>query len=145
MIRPAQLDDGDFIIRLAHEFDVFSTRYVGVFREIFANNRDSLTIFVDDGGQRMGFAQVQWTGIEGDLQGVVVDPDCRRKGVASQLLDHIENVARDRGVSSLTCITAETQNPAAVGCFTQRGYINEGFCGIYPNGQRAVRLRRALN
>lgn len=145
MVRPAQLDDEDFIIRLAHEFDVFSTRYVGVFREFFANNRDSLTICVDDGGQRMGFAQVQWTGAEGDIQGVVVDPACRRKGVASQLLDHIENVARDRGVSSLTCITAETQNPAALGCFTRRGYINQGFCGIYPNGQRAVRLRRALS
>jgi len=142
MIRPAQQDDEDFIIQLAHEFDVFSTQYVGVFRNFFANNRDSFAICVDDGGQRVGFAQVLWTGTEGDIQGVVVDPSCRRKGVASQLLDHIEQVARGRGVSNLKCITAETQNPAALGCFTQRGFINEGFCGIYPNGQRAVRLCR---
>lgn len=145
MIRPAQQDDEGFIIRLAHEFDVFSIRYVGVFQEFFANSRDSFAVCVDDAGKRMGFAQVQWTGSEGDIQGVVVDPEFRRLGVANQLLDHIEQIAKDRGTPRLTCITAETQNPAALGCFTQRGYTNEGFCGIYPNGQRAVRLRRTLN
>jgi ribosomal protein S18 acetylase RimI-like enzyme len=145
MIRPAQQDDEHLIDQLAHEFDIFSRSYAGVFRGFFANNRDSFVICVDDGDRRMGFAYVQWTGSEGDIQGVVVDPACRRKGVATQLLDHIEQVARDRGVPSLTCITAETQNPAALGCFTQRGYTNEGFCGTYPNGQRAVRLRRTLN
>lgn len=145
MIRSAQPDDSDFVTRLAHEFDIFSPMYVGVFQGFFQRDRGSFLICTDDEGQRMGFAQVQWTTHAGDIQGVVADPAFRRRGVANQLLDHIEQFARDRGVSTLKCITAETQNPAALGCFIGRGFIIEGFRGNYPNGQRAVGLRRSLN
>ena len=65
--------------------------------------------------------------------------------MANQLLDHIKQLARDRGVLSLKCITAETANPGALLFFTNRGFINEGFRGLYPNGQRAVSLRLTLN
>ena len=145
MIRPAQPDDADFVTRLAHEFDVFGTMYVGVFQRFFQGERDSFLICTDDDGQRMGFAQVQWAGNVGDIQGVVVDPLHRRHGVATQLLDHIEGVARARGVTMLKCITAETQNPAALNCFIRKGFVVGGVCVNYPNGQRAVSLSRTLD
>jgi ribosomal protein S18 acetylase RimI-like enzyme len=145
MIRPAQPDDAEFVTRLAHEFDVFSPMYVGVFQRFFQRDRGSFLTCTDDEGQRLGFAQVQWTGNVGDIQGVVADHAFRRQGVANQLLDHIEDVARARGVTMLKCITAETQNPAALNCFTRHGFIVGGVCGTYPNGQRAVSLSRTLN
>jgi ribosomal protein S18 acetylase RimI-like enzyme len=93
----------------------------------------------------LGFAQVQWTAHVGDIQGVVADPAFRRRGVASELLEHIEGVARARGIMTLKCITAETQNPAALNCFTLHGFVVGGVCGTYPNGQAAVSLSRTLN
>ena len=131
--------------RLAHEFDIFSPMYVGVFQGFFQRDRDSFLICTDDDGQRLGFAQVQWAGNVGDIQGVVTDPALRRRGVASELLEHIEGVARVRGIMSLKCITAETQNAAALNCFIRHGFVVGGVCGTYPNGQRAVSLSRTLN
>jgi ribosomal protein S18 acetylase RimI-like enzyme len=146
MIRAAQPDDSEFVTRLAHEFNVFGMMYVGVFQGFFQRDRDSFLICTDDEGQRMGFAQVQWTTHVGDIQGVVADPAFRRRGVATELLNHIEQAARDRGVSTLKCITAETQNPAALNCFTRRGFVvGEVMRQTYPNGQRAVSLSRTLN
>ena len=145
MIRPAQPDDAEFVTRLAHEFDVFGAMYVGVFQRFFRGERDSFLICADEDGLCMGFAQVLWIADEGDIQGVVADPACRRRGVATELLNHIEQVARDRGVSTLKCITSETQNPAALNCFTKHGFVVGGICGTYPNGQAAVSLSRTLN
>jgi putative acetyltransferase len=145
MIRSAQPDDAEFVTRLAHEFDVFSTMYVGVFQGFFQRDRGSFLICTDDEGQRMGFAQVLWIADEGDIQGVVADPAFRRRGVATELLNHIEEVARARGIMTLKCNTAETQNPAALNCFTRHGFVVGGVCGTYPNGQRAVSLSRTLN
>jgi GNAT superfamily N-acetyltransferase len=59
-------------------------------------------------------------------------------------LNHVEQLARDRGITTLECITAETDNTPALHCFTQWGFDNEGYVGTYPLGQRAVRLRREL-
>ena len=153
MIRPATLKDLEFITDLAHVFDRFGP-YVQVFVNMLNGNRDALRplgvigevelfIHEDDAGQRTGFVAVEWKedGI-GDIRGVAVDETHRRKGVAKHLLDHVEQLARQRGIRSLRCITAETENAPALSCFTDCGFQNLGFEGNYPNGQRAVRLSR---
>ncbi len=147
MIRTARAGDtgdAEFIALLAHQYDVFGN-YVDVFQGMFVASPESFFICENDQGQAMGYAKIEWGQNSGDIQGVVVSPDFRRKGVATKLLDHIELVARERKIAHLKCITAETENPAALECFTQWGFQNEGFCGHYPQGQRAVLLRRTLN
>ena len=155
MIRPATLKDLEFITDLAHIFDRFGP-YVQVFVNMLNGNRDALRplgvigevelfIHEDDAGQRTGLVAVEWKedGI-GDIHGVAVDETHRRKGVAKHLLDHVEQLARQRGTMSLECITAETENAPALSCFTDCGFQKLGFEGYYPKGQRAVRLRKPV-
>jgi ribosomal protein S18 acetylase RimI-like enzyme len=80
----------------------------------------------------------------GDIRGVAVDETHRRQGVANHLLDHVEQLARQRGTLKLECITAETENAPALSCFTNYGFQNLGFRGNYPNTQRAVRLSKPV-
>jgi ribosomal protein S18 acetylase RimI-like enzyme len=76
---------------------------------------------------------------------VAVDEQFRRQGVATQLLNHVEGLARRRGISTLKCITSDTANAPALSCFGRYGFHREGFVGAYPGGQRAVGLRRDLD
>ena len=156
MIRPATLKDLEFITDLAHAFDRFGP-YVPVFVNMLNGNRAALQdqgvkgevelfIHEDDAGERTGFVAVEWkNGGIGDIRGVAVDERHRRKGVANHLLDHVEQLARQRGTLELECITAETANAPALSCFIKWGFQNLGFVGKYPNGQRAVKLSRTAN
>ena len=156
MIRQATPEDLEFITDLAHAFDRFGP-YVPVFVNMLNGNRDALRplgvigevelfIHEDDAGQRTGFVAVEWkNGGIGDIHGVVVDEKHRRQGVANHLLDHVEQLARQRGTLRLECITAETANAPALSCFIKWGFQNLGFVGRnYPNGQRPVKLSRTL-
>ena len=156
MIRSATPLDLPFITNLATAFDVFGP-YVSVFENMLNGNSAALRplgvigvvelfIHEDDAGQRTGFVAVEWKedGI-GDIRGVAVDETHRRKGVAKHLLDHVEQLARQRGTLRLECITAETANAPALSCFIKWGFQNLGFVGRnYPNGQRPVKLSRTL-
>ena len=154
-MRAATQQDGEFITGLAHQFDRFGP-YVPVFEAMLAGNRAALArygvtgevalfIHEEDGvGQRTGFVAVEWWQGVGHIHGVVVDERFRRQRVATQLLDHVEQLARHRGTRTLECITAETDNAPALRCFEQWGFHNEGHFGTYPQGQRAVRLCRNL-
>ena len=155
MIRQATINDLEFITNLAHEFDRFGP-YVPVFVNMLRGNhaalrpwgvtsRVELFIHEDDAGQRTGFVAVEWKedGI-GYIHGVAVDETHRRQGVANHLLDHVEQLARQRGTLKLECITAETENAPALSCFTNYEFQNLGFQGNYPKGQRAVRLSKPV-
>ena len=156
MIRSATPLDLPFITHLATVFNVFGP-YVPVFVNMLNGNSAALQaqgvkgevelfIHEDDAGERTGFVAVEWkNGGIGDIQGVAVDEKHRRKGVANHLLDHVEQLARQRGTLKLECITAETDNAPALNCFINCGFQNLGFVGKYPNGQRAVKLSRTAN
>ena len=153
--RRACQQDLEFITNLAQAFDRFGP-YVKVFLDMLHGNRAALQhqgvigeveLFIHeaDAGQRTGFVAVEWkNGGIGDIHGVAVDERHRRKGVANHLLDHVEQLARQRGTMKLECITAETENGPGLNCFTNWGFQNLGFVGNYPNGQRAVKLRHTL-
>ena len=147
MIRSATTLDLPFITHLATAFNVFGP-YVPVFVNMMNGNRGEVELFIheDDAGERTGFVAVEWkNGGIGDIHGVVVDEKHRRQGVANHLLDHVEQLARQRGTLRLECITAETANAPALSCFIKWGFQNLGFVGRnYPNGQRPVKLSRTL-
>ena len=147
MIRSATTLDLPFITHLATAFNVFGP-YVPVFVNMMNGNRGEVELFIheDDAGERTGFVAVEWkNGGIGDIQGVAVDQRHRRQGVANHLLDHVEQLARQRGTLKLECITAATANAAGLNCFIKCGFQNLGYAGAnYPNGQRAVKLSRTL-
>jgi len=155
MIRQSTINDLVFITNLAHDFNRFGP-YVPVFvnmlrgdhaalRRWGVTSRVELFIHEDDAGQRTGFVAVEWKedGI-GYIHGVAVDETHRRQGVANHLLDHVEQLARQRGTRKLECITADTENAPALSCFTKYGFQNLGFEGNYPKGQSAVRLSKPV-
>ena len=145
-----------FINHLATAFNVFGP-YVPVFENMLNGNSSALRplgvigvvelfIHEDDAEERTGFVAVEWkNGGIGEIHGVAVDQKHRRQGVANHLLDHVEQLARQRGTLKLECITAETDNAPALNCFINCGFQNLGFVGKYPNGQRAVKLSRTAN
>ena len=147
MIRSATTLDLPFITHLATAFNVFGP-YVPVFVNMMNGNRGEVELFIheDDAGERTGFVAVEWkNGGIGDIQGVAVDEKHRRNGVAQHLLNHVEQLARQRGTLKLECITAATANAAGLNCFMKCGFQNLGYAGAnYPNGQRAVKLSRTL-
>ena len=160
MIRTATTDDGAFIDELAHEFDPYGTQYVAVFNAMLNGNRGGLPPHVqgqlfqfliaeEKGGSKpLGFVAVGWpmpkqppNGARGEIHGIVTGVEFRRQGVANSLMKHVMQQAGERSVRRLECITDQNDNPAALAFFTQRGFVNLGHAGNYPNGQRAVRLR----
>lgn len=155
MIRSATPQDLPFITNLATAFNVFGP-YVPVFKNMLNGNSAALRplgvigvvelfIHEDNAGQRTGFVAVEWKddGI-GHIHGVAVDGRHRRQGVANHLLDHVEQLARQRGTLRLECITAATANAPALSCFIKWGFQKLGVVGNYPNGQSAVKLSRTL-
>lgn len=155
MIRPATQMDEEVVLDLARAFDRFGP-YVQIFAAMLRGDHAALApygvtgelaLFVDEdgAGQRTGFVAVEWRERRvGHVHGVVVREAFRQRGVATLLLDHVVRLARERRIATLECITAESDNVPALGCFTQRGFRNVGHVGHYPRGQRAVRLRREL-
>jgi ribosomal protein S18 acetylase RimI-like enzyme len=150
MIRPATPNDSDFITRSAGAFNRFGP-YVQVFDDMLHGNAAALRpygvtgavklfVSVDNTEHPMGFIAVEWKPTVGHIHGVVVSGGFQRQGVATQLLDHVRRLAQERGIKTLECITAETENTPALNCFTNWGFRNMGYAGPYPMGQRAVRL-----
>lgn len=155
MIRSATPQDLPFITNLATAFNVFGP-YVPVFKNMLNGNSAALRplgvigvvelfIHEDNAGQRTGFVAVEWKddGI-GHIHGVAVDGRHRRQGVANHLLDHVEQLARQRGTLKIECITAATANAPGLSCFIKWGFQKLGVVGNYPNGQSAVKLSRTL-
>jgi len=141
-IRHAQNQDQNdyaFITELAQEFNIFG-HYGPVFQNLFHNQPDSFLIYENDEHTNIGFAQIQWIGNIGDIQGIAVVPAYRRQGVAGQLLAQILVLANNRGATSLQCITAQADNEPALTFFTRHGFKNLGVAGQYPRRQIAVKL-----
>lgn len=154
MIRLARTEERNFITNEAAASSRFGP-YVPVFNAMLDGDHTvlrrhgvrgdvELFLYEDAANQRAGFVAVEWIPGIVHIHGVVVDERIRRHRVATNLINHVEQLARKRGIVTLECNTAETGNFPALRCFEQWGRHNEGLAGRYPNGQRAVRLRRIL-
>ena len=149
MIRPTTQQDALFISNLAATFNRFGP-YVPVFEALFRGEHlhDVLGeiefLIANDAGKSAGFIALEWRERVCHIHGVVVHADFLRLGVATDLLNHVAQLARTRGIGTLECITAETGNMPALSCLTRWGFTNNGYNGLYPNGQRAVHLSAIL-
>lgn len=69
----------------------------------------------------VGYAAVMCACDEGNLVSIAVDEDCRRMGIAQELLDIAYEMAWDRGITSINLEVRESNLPAI------RLYEDEGF------------------
>jgi ribosomal protein S18 acetylase RimI-like enzyme len=81
------------------------------------------TYVAEEDGSVVGFAT--WAQIDGtmELEDLFVDPDCRRRGIATALVSRIVDVVRARGGQCLEV----TANPHAQGFYSAAGFVD---CGI---------------
>lgn len=92
-------------------------------------------IVADRGGEVVGHAAVWFAADEGELGDIAVDPDWRRRGVGTELVEAALREARRRGVQQLFLQVRESNGPAL------RLYERAGFrkVGRRPDYYRSPR------
>ena len=79
----------------------------------------------DDAGKVAGYAGLQVILDEGYITNVAVRPDCRRQGVASQLLEVFMNFAKGNRLAFLT-LEVRASNYDAIALYGSRGFRSVG-------------------
>jgi GNAT superfamily N-acetyltransferase len=80
----------------------------------------------EEDGSVIGFATWAWAAQAGgaiELEDLFVDPDWRRRGIATALVAHVVDVLRTRGVRCLEV----TANPHAEAFYSAAGFVD---CGM---------------
>jgi len=142
LIRLAIDDDLGFIRELSSEaFSIFGD-YGKIIRLWFSNPEVITVIYVHNGLDPVGFGLVSV--ITGEILAIAVAPTYQRRGIGSALLNYIDFLTTQRGLSMLLLHTAK-ENRAAQLFFRKRGFKVIGTQGsYYPKGQTAFIMSKAI-
>ena len=149
LFRNATDKDLKFISQLSGE--LFS-RY-GHYDEIVAGwflEPGAITVVALERERRCGFAmlalekQRMFEPRRGHLLAIGIYPEYQRKGIGRALLEHMEEVARQYGLTEMRLWTA-VDNEQALSFFEKTGFQIIGSKDFYyPNGQAALALSKEL-
>lgn len=89
------------------------------------NDLSAFLVALDDGGEVAGYAGLQVVLDEGTITDIAVRPDCRRRGVAGQLLEVFLNFARGNRLAFLT-LEVRASNYDAIALYGSRGFRSAG-------------------
>lgn len=89
------------------------------------NDLSAFLVALDEEGQVAGYAGLQVVLDEGTVTNIAVRPDCRRRGVASQLLQVFLNFARGNRLAFLT-LEVRASNYDAIALYGSRGFRSAG-------------------
>ena len=123
-IVPMNADHLDELVEL--ERICFSTPWS---RNMLAEELDNLLsaflVALDDADRVVGYAGLQVVLDEGYITNVAVRPECRRQGVASQLLEVFMNFAHGNKLAFLT-LEVRASNYDAIALYGSRGFRSVG-------------------
>lgn len=94
-------------------------------KEELENDLAAFLVALDAQGAVAGYAGLQVVLDEGYILNVAVRPDCRRQGVAGQLLNVFLNFAKGNQLSFLT-LEVRASNYAAIALYGSRGFRGTG-------------------
>ncbi len=94
-------------------------------KEELENDLAAFLVALDAQGAVAGYAGLQVVLDEGYILNVAVRPDCRRQGVAGQLLNVFLNFAKGNQLSFLT-LEVRASNYAAIALYGSRGFRGAG-------------------
>lgn len=94
-------------------------------KEELENDLAAFLVALDAQGAVVGYAGLQVVLDEGYILNVAVRPDCRRQGVAGQLLNVFLNFAKGNQLSFLT-LEVRASNYAAIALYGSRGFRGTG-------------------
>ena len=89
--------------------------------EALKNDLSAYLVALDDAGRVAGYAGLTVVLDEGSIDNIAVRPDCRRRGVAAQLLEVFLNFARGNQLAFLT-LEVRASNYAAIALYGSRGF-----------------------
>lgn len=149
-LRLARPEDRDFVVGLAVESFADLGDYRATIESWIAAREVASIVAVAD-GVPCGFALIAVRRsigfvrrVHAELLAIAVEPGSRRRGIARRLLARAELTAKGFDAQEVRLHTAES-NRAARNLFGAAGYVAcGGTATSYPNGQRALELRRPL-
>ena len=89
------------------------------------NDLSAFLVALDGEGEVAGYAGLQVVLDEGTVTNIAVRPDCRRRGVAGQLLEVFLNFARGNRLAFLT-LEVRASNYDAIALYGSRGFRSAG-------------------
>lgn len=89
--------------------------------EALKNDLSAYLVALDDAGHVAGYAGLTVVLDEGSIDNIAVRPDCRRRGVAAQLLQVFLDFARGNQLAFLT-LEVRASNYAAIALYGSRGF-----------------------
>ena len=89
------------------------------------NDLSAFLVALDGEGEVAGYAGLQVVLDEGTVTNIAVRPDCRRRGVASQLLQVFLNFAQGNRLAFLT-LEVRASNYDAIALYGSRGFRSAG-------------------
>jgi [ribosomal protein S18]-alanine N-acetyltransferase len=122
----------------------FGRRYM----QRLAGAANATTWIAEDFEKMAGFAIAEWKPSLGDIAGYIqtieVAPGFRRQGVARELLERIEESAREANAATLW-LHVDKINDAAIALYENRGFLPVGEeANYYAPGRGALLYRKAL-
>ena len=127
---------GDFVQLYAIEELCFQPplRFSRAYIRKLTQSPDSAAWIAEEDIQLAGFAIVELSMAAGVpiayIQTIEVAPNFRKRGIASELLRHVEDSARDAGAHTIWLHVAEG-NAAAIHLYESEGYLPQGRAADY--------------
>ena len=143
IIRKAGLQDLNDIVRIERLCFPEETAFpAGMFAYLIRHAQALVALDID--GRMMGFIVGYASGRTGVIYTLDVDPEFRRKGVGTRLLNDLEEQFRSKGAAACR-LEAAVENPAALGLYRKQGYRDNALIkNYYGRGKNAFRLRKRL-
>lgn len=88
-------------------------------------NENSIFIVAEYDGRIAGYAGLYLIGEEGDITNVVVSSICRRKGIATAIMQYLIDKAKTVGIREMT-LEVRKGNVAAIQLYEKCGFVSEG-------------------
>ena len=93
-------------------------------RETLGQTQTMLLSALDD-GRLIGYLILYYVLEDGEIARIAVDPEWRRKGVASRLLKELALICADNGVNKLLLDVRES-NDSARAFYERQGFVRDG-------------------
>lgn len=122
-IRKMREEDIAEVAKLEQEIfpDPWSERAI---RETLEQTQTMLLSALDD-GRLIGYLILYYVLEDGEIARIAVDPEWRRKGVASRLLKELALICADNGVNKLLLDVRES-NDSARAFYERQGFVRDG-------------------
>ena len=125
--REMTAEDVPFISRLEEE--TFSMPWSAASFLQMIEKEDARYYVAEEDGKLLGGCGLLLIAGEGNITNVVVAPEARRRGVATEMLTHLLAAGDREGLTAYT-LEVRVSNQAAIGLYEKLGFASEG---IRPN------------